>query len=65
MTNRQKIDTAREARLWIGQIVVPGLTLGASLMAIPEVRYAVASKAREVKLNLDRKIEKLTRKEKG
>ena len=35
MTNRQKIDTAREARLWFGQIVVPGLTLGASLMAIP------------------------------
>lgn len=65
MTNRQKIDTAREARLWIGQIVVPGLTLGASLMAIPEVRYAVAAKAREVKWNLDRKIEKLKRKEKG
>lgn len=60
MTRRQ-IDQSREIRLWIGQIVVPALTLAATTMAIPEVRDAVATKARSVKQT----IEKKTRKEKG
>ena len=53
---RKNIDTMREVRLWIGQIIVPGLTVAASALAIPEVRQAVASKARNVKLSIDRKI---------
>ena len=53
---RKNIDTMREVRLWIGQIIVPGLTVAASALAIPEVRQAVASKARDVKLSIDRKI---------
>lgn len=59
---RKSLDTMREIRLWIGQIVVPGAILGASVMSIPEVRSAVASKAKEVKMNIDQKIK---RKEKG
>lgn len=59
---RKSLDTMREVRLWIGQIVVPGAILGASVMSIPEVRSAVASKAKEVKMNIDQKIKK---KEKG
>lgn len=59
---RKSLDTMREVRLWIGQIVVPGAILGASVMSIPEVRSAVASKAKEVKMNIDQKIK---RKEKG
>lgn len=35
---RKNIDAMREVRLWIGQIVVPAVTLAASTMAIPEVR---------------------------
>ena len=49
MTRRQKIDAAREARLWVGQIFVPAITLAASTLAIPEVRGAVAAKANEIK----------------
>lgn len=56
MTRRQ-IDTSREMRLWIGQIVVPALTLAATTMAIPEVREAVATKARSVMNKLKRKEE--------
>ena len=56
MTRRQ-IDTSREMRLWIGQIVVPALTLAATTMAIPEVREAVAMKARSVMSKLKRKEE--------
>ena len=59
---RKSLDTMREVRLWIGQIVVPGIILGASVMSIPEVRSAVATKAKEVKMEIDRKIK---RKEKG
>lgn len=57
MTYKQ-IETMREVRLWIGQIVVPVVTLAATAMAIPEVRYAVAAKAKEVKYNIDRKFKK-------
>ncbi len=60
MTRRQ-IDQSREIRLWIGQIVVPALTLAATTMAIPEVRDAVATKARSVKQTIEKKM----RKEKG
>lgn len=55
---RKSLDTMREVRLWIGQIVVPGAILGASVMSIPEVRSAVASKAKEVKMEIDRKIKR-------
>ena len=55
---RRNIEAAREVRLWIGQIVVPAVTLAASTMAIPEVRQAVAAKARLVKRNIDEKLKK-------
>lgn len=58
----KKIETMREIRLWIGQIAVPAITLAASSLAIPEVRQAVASKAKEIKYRLD---QKLKRREKG
>lgn len=55
---RKNIDTMREVRLWIGQIIVPAVTLAATTMAIPEVRQAVAAKARDVKDSIDRKIKR-------
>ena len=55
---RRNVEAAREVRLWIGQIVVPAVTLAASTMAIPEVRQAVAAKARLVKRNIDEKLKK-------
>lgn len=29
---------SRELRLWVGQIVIPTITLGVTLMNVPEVR---------------------------
>ncbi len=52
---RKQLDTMREVRLWIGQLVVPGLLTGASLMAIPEVRNAVSQKAWEIKCSIQEK----------
>lgn len=55
---QKHIDAAREARLWIGQIVVPGLMVAASALSIPEVRQAIAMKAEQVKYSISRKLKK-------
>ena len=41
------IEAAREARLWIGQIIVPTFTLLATTLAIPEVLNVVCTKVKE------------------
>lgn len=61
---RKNIDTMREVRLWIGQIVVPAITVAGSALAIPEVRQAVSVKAKELKASTEEKLKKLKRKEK-
>lgn len=57
MTYKQ-IEASREVRLWIGQIFVPAITLAATTMAIPEVRQAVATKAKSIKNSIERKMKK-------
>ncbi len=57
MTYKQ-IEAAREARLWIGQIVIPTVTLVASTLVIPEVRQMVAAKANEIKRSIDERMKK-------
>lgn len=57
MTYKQ-IETMREARLWIGQIIVPAMTVAASTLAIPEVRQAIATKAKYTKQSLEWKMKK-------
>lgn len=49
------IEAAREVRLWIGQIIVPAVTLAATTLAIPEVRQAVAAKANEWKDSINKR----------
>ena len=55
---RKNIDAMREVRLWIGQIVVPAVTVVGSALAIPEVRQAVATKANQWKESVENKIKK-------
>lgn len=57
MTYKQ-IEASREVRLWIGQIVVPAITLAATTLAIPEVRQAVAAKAKAVKTSIENNMRK-------
>lgn len=57
MTYKQ-IEASREARLWIGQIIVPVVTIAVSTLAIPEVRQAVVAKAKNIKQNIKRKIKR-------
>lgn len=55
---RKQIDTSREARLWIGQIIVPAMTLVVTTMGIPEVRHAITSKAKDVTESIKNKFNK-------
>lgn len=54
----KQIEASREIRLWIGQIVVPTITLAGMAMSIPEVREAVGSKARQMKEAINSKFKK-------
>lgn len=55
---RKNIDTMREVRLWIGQIIVPAVTVVGSALAIQEVRQAISIKANQWKESVERKIKK-------
>lgn len=54
----KQIEASREARLWLGQIIVPAMGLAATVLAIPEVRQAVAAKANEIKRSIKNKTRK-------
>lgn len=63
MTHRQ-IETMREIRLWIGQIVVPVCTVVATALTIPEVRQAVGQKVTDMKTRYSEQKEKVKIKKK-
>ena len=56
MTYKQ-IEASREARLWLGQIFIPAVA-AISICTIPEVREVIATKAKSVKQNIERKMKK-------
>ena len=58
MATWKQIETSREIRLWISQIVMPAATFAAAAMAIPEVRHAVTAKAKRIKASVDKKFKK-------
>ena len=43
MTYKQ-IEASRELRLWIGQVIVPAVTMAVALASIPEVRNTASRK---------------------
>lgn len=51
----KQIETSREIRLWLSQIVMPAI--GISMM-VPEVREAVVEKFQEVKKSVKEKLHK-------
>ena len=48
MTYKQ-IEVSRELRLWIGQVIVPAVTMAVALASIPEVRNTASRKLEELK----------------
>ena len=55
MTYKQ-IETSREIRLWIGQVIVPVATGAAIAMANPEIRRTVVTKFNNVKKSVKQKF---------
>ena len=52
MTNRQ-IETSREIRLWIRDIIVPSIGVGATVLWLhPEIKDNIKSKIDEVKIKI-------------
>jgi len=54
MTYKQ-IEASRELRLWIGQVIVPAVTMAIAVSSIPEVRQAAANKLEDIKWKLKSK----------
>lgn len=54
----KQIEASREARLWIGQIVVPTAIAVSTIMTVPEVRQAIAEKMKNVKYSIKQKFHK-------
>lgn len=54
MTYKQ-IEASREARLWIGQVILPIVT---AVMLVPEAREAVIDKVKAAKKNIENKFKK-------
>ena len=57
MTYKQ-IEASREARLWVGQILVPAVSAAVVVLSIPEVREMVATKANQVKCSIENKMKR-------
>ena len=58
MTYKQ-IEASREARLWIGQvIIVPVIAFAAGSLAVPEIRNAVSTKINNAKQHIKNKLKK-------
>lgn len=57
MTYKQ-IEASREARLWIGQIIVPAISVVVATLSIPEVRQMIATKATSVKESIQNKTKR-------
>lgn len=55
MTYKQ-IEASREARLWIGQVIVPAVTtVGLLIASSPEVRQWCGDKVRDIKKSIKKK----------
>lgn len=55
---RKQLDTSREIRLWVSQLVVPAMLVGSTLMNNPEIKQKVTNKYRDVKRSIEEKLKK-------
>ena len=55
MTYKQ-IETSREARLWIGQVIIPAVGVVGMIFANPEIRAKVVDKAKCAKQAIKKKL---------
>ena len=54
--NYRQIETSREIRLWMRDIIVPAAIGGAVIFSNPDARNWVKEKAQNIKYSINRKI---------
>lgn len=54
----KQIERSREARLWLGQVIIPLLTGSALMLANPELSQKIADRANRVKTSIKNKFKK-------
>lgn len=54
----KQLETRREARLWITQVIIPGAAIVAAAMNIPEVREKVVTKVQDIKAKIKARLDK-------
>ena len=52
----KRIEASREARLWLGQIIIPAASATVAFLTIPEVRQMIATKANQIKYSIENKM---------
>ena len=57
----KSLERSRAARLWIGKVIMPTITMAGSVLAIPELRDTIAYKAKAVKETIKNKVKKGSR----
>lgn len=55
MLTYKQLEASREARLWIGQVIVPAIGVTAAVLSNPQVRQTVADKINSIKRKLKSK----------
>lgn len=58
MKTWKDIERARERRLWITQVLFPGIVMGATAMGIPEVREWAKDKIEKTRNFIKSKFQK-------
>ena len=54
----KQIESRRETRLWISQIIMPAIIAVGTILTIPESRNAIISKAKDIKQSINNKFKK-------
>ena len=54
----KQLESRRETRLWITQVIIPGAAIVAAVMNIPEARNAVITKYQDIKTKIKTKLDK-------
>lgn len=54
----KRLETMREVRMWLTQLIIPTAAIGVAAMNIPEFREAVITKVNDVKTKIKTRLDK-------
>ena len=54
----KQIETSREARLWVVQVLIPIAAITTGILSVPEIRKAASTKINNVKQHIKNKFKR-------